>query len=434
MEAPVSELWYLSKEHDFGMLSITAEFNQVRALWLRDVIFENPGDDSHGIISKDSQDLLRSRFEGEINIFSPVSDLDSVFQNSELRAIRVQQNFGGGYIIVVPGKEFEVIGQSSVSLSWAKANTRTFADMVDDMSSFRMSDKSPEQYAIEEQQRAINSDPLRRPENLMVEEAKRTLATFAKYSQLEAGSSNSKGDDRAYPHFLLSRYFVIGISIMLLLSVIWYFAGLGFYGAPFVAIELLVFAFLYDKWRVGYQGSRIKEDETYDVYYLWKLRLVEGIGTGQSITKIYGVINNLSDKKLKIKVEPGTYFKSDGEHQNMVSNQKYEFVLNPLNGKHIEISATCINANRPIPAETDRFVGLGKVSKKVRQFLELAESEDPMTIQAGVWACTDGLNREQIRKHLISRDQNGNTFSSVSNANIERAQEILGQLNIKTNL
>ncbi len=162
--------------------------------------------------------------------------------------------------------------------------------------------------------------------------------------------------------------------------------------------------------------------------------LVDGMGTGQSIARVFSPVINLTKKKLQVKLMPGIYFRSTGEHQNLASTEEYTFVLNPLNGQNIEVNAVCINANRPIPGESDRFAGLGRVPKKMRRFLEKAMGEDPMTIQAGVWACTDGFTGPQIKKHLISRDQQGHSVSAVHERHIERARNILSDLNISTNL
>jgi hypothetical protein len=140
----------------------------------------------------------------------------------------------------------------------------------------------------------------------------------------------------------------------------------------------------------------------------------------------------------------------------MVTRREYRFVLDPLDTEHIRVPASCINANLPIPRDSDGFHGVSRVSKDLTRFLQAAEGEDAMTVQAGVWAITDGYTGSQVQQHLRVRRTSRygglgslsglggfpsslshlmpDDGSAVSDHNIRRAREILAKLNIRTNL
>ncbi|VAX09271.1 hypothetical protein MNBD_GAMMA26-360 [hydrothermal vent metagenome] len=433
MEVDASKLWALQKEGNFGFFSIVSEVAKVRALWLRDAKYEDPDDGTHGIITEPTQKFLREEFEGTTYVFKPSTDLPAIFLSGKLRAIKIKESFGGGHIILVPGKEFEIIGTQSVSPAWESENRDALQNLWAEAARkplFNM--KSDAELAKESREMEVKTDPNRRIENLIINDAKRVLSILDKAAVETAGSGSSKS---SYPDFMLSAHIWQAMALMLPLNLAWYLTDTGLLGTlSFTCVSLAILGAFYYRWFRARRLFNINEDEVYDVYYLSKLGLVEGFGTGQSITTIFGVVNNLSTKKLQVRMMPGTYFKSTGEHQNMASTVEYSFVLNPLNGQHIEVKATCINASRPIPSATDSFEGLGVTSKKVRRFLQKAHGEDSMTIQAGVWACTDNFSGDQIKKHLISSDTQGNRFSAVSDGNIQRARSILDELNISTNL
>src|SRR6185437_4671139 len=140
-----------------------------------------------------------------------------------------------------------------------------------------------------------------------------------------------------------------------------------------------------------------------DIVDLYKKGLISAKGTGQSITDITAEIISRVNVPLKISVVHGTYFVSRGNYQNMVTRRKYQFELRPLSTERIRVPASCINASLPIPNEKDKFNGVSRVSDKVRRFMEAAEREDAMVIQAGVWALTDGYSRERIQRTLRTR-------------------------------
>jgi hypothetical protein len=118
----------------------------------------------------------------------------------------------------------------------------------------------------------------------------------------------------------------------------------------------------------------------------------------------------------------------------MVTRRVYEFDLHPMDERHISVPASCINANLPVPSDRDSFSGVARVSSSVAKFLEAAEGEDAMTIQAGVWALTDGYSRNQVKTHLVAQDQYGNRRPAVSDRNIDRAKAILDGVGVRNRL
>ena len=184
-----------------------------------------------------------------------------------------------------------------------------------------------------------------------------------------------------------------------------------------------------------------------DIVLLQRKGLVTARGTGQSIQEITAVITNRVREPLAVAIPHGTYFVSRGSHQNMVTRTPRRFVLQPLATERIRVAAACINAALPIPVSDDRFDGVARVPADLRRFLETAESEDAMTVQAGVWALTDHYDRAQILAHLRVRQtvtRRGDadrglpvaldTGPAISSRQIDRAKAILDRLGIRHRL
>jgi len=181
-----------------------------------------------------------------------------------------------------------------------------------------------------------------------------------------------------------------------------------------------------------------------DVLYLHQMGLLSARATGKSITNITVEIVSRVGLPLKVTVGHGIYFVSRGNHQNMVTRAKYQFELQPLDTKRISIPAACINASLRIPGAGDRFVGVARVPENVRRFLEAAEGEDAMVVQAGVWALTDGYSRSIIQQTLRRRrvpthdgvplGAGNDDGPAISDAQIDRARAILDLLEIGHNL
>ena len=183
-----------------------------------------------------------------------------------------------------------------------------------------------------------------------------------------------------------------------------------------------------------------------DIVDLYKKGIISAKGTGQSITDISAEIVSRVTLPLKVSVPHGTFFVSRGNHQNMVTRRKYQFDLRPSGTEHIRVPASCINASLPIPNESARFSGVSRVPNNVRRFMEAAEGEDAMVIQAGVWALTDGYSRQRIQVTLRTRrvsTRYGVPLSglsgtdegpAISNIQIDKAKAILERLGIHNNL
>lgn len=197
-----------------------------------------------------------------------------------------------------------------------------------------------------------------------------------------------------------------------------------------------------------FQGRRDRKANSLPVGYidvvdLYAKGFVSAKGTGQSITDISAEITSRVSVPLKVSVAHGTYFVSRGNHQNMVTRRKYQFDLRPKGTEHIRVPAACINASLPIPKESDRFSGVSRVPTDVRRFMEAAEGEEAMVIQAGVWALTDGYSRSQIQGTLRTRRvrygglpglDGTDEGPAISSAQIDKAKQTLTRLGIRNKL
>jgi hypothetical protein len=182
------------------------------------------------------------------------------------------------------------------------------------------------------------------------------------------------------------------------------------------------------------KAADLEEGKEYDLLFLHSRGFVRAKGTGQSITRIYGEIENLIAKRLRVIIKPGTYFVARGNCQNMVTKEEYSVTLYPASSQQVSINAACINANLPIPGEKDRFYGVRRVSDDLSRFLEASKGSDPMTVQAGVWALTDNYSGVDVKNHLILQDQYGNRRQAVTDENIVEARRILKDLGIRSRL
>jgi hypothetical protein len=182
-------------------------------------------------------------------------------------------------------------------------------------------------------------------------------------------------------------------------------------------------------------GHRPEPEESgIDLVFLCKRRFVRATATGQSITSISAKLENLLPKKLHVVIPVGTYFLSSGNHQNMVARKEQVTTLLPLSSQQVFIDASCINASRPIPGDTDVFSGVERISGDLARFLLAAGDAGPMVVQAGVWALTDGYTGYSVKTRLVARDQNGNTRPAVTDSEIVEARRILKSLGIRNNL
>lgn len=183
------------------------------------------------------------------------------------------------------------------------------------------------------------------------------------------------------------------------------------------------------------KAKQLPEGVAIDLLELQQKGFIRAKATGQSIEVIHAQVESRVRTTLSVLVSPGTYFVSSGNHQNMVTKLPHTFTIYPLDTKRFSVEAACINANLPIPGEKDMFYGVRKVSDSLVRFLETSQHEDSMTVQAGVWAITDGFSAYELQHHLYFTDRYGNSRRrAISDENIEQAKKILQQLNIHTNL
>lgn len=175
--------------------------------------------------------------------------------------------------------------------------------------------------------------------------------------------------------------------------------------------------------------EQLNESQEYDLLDLCAFQAVVARGTGQSITTIYGELENRTEKRLRVTIRPGTYFVSSGAYQNMVVRATICVTLGSRSTDRIQLPATCINAGLPIPAASDRFRGIDRVSGDVARFVERATGENAMVVQAGVWALTDGYTQYEVQAKLR---QGSN--SAISDRDVARARQILTELGIRNRL
>jgi hypothetical protein len=186
------------------------------------------------------------------------------------------------------------------------------------------------------------------------------------------------------------------------------------------------------------RGSRyirsLDEKEFQDIQALWKLRVLNVTAKGRSITEIYVDVRNRCDKPLNVFIPVGTFFRSRGAHQNMAVRKETVFAIEAGGTRFLNVPATCINAARPVPGREDSFRGVDRVSAEVERFLKETERMPPMVVQAGVWALTDGYGRERIKERLVSVSARGESRSSISDLDVDRAKAILDNLGLSTPL
>jgi hypothetical protein len=177
-----------------------------------------------------------------------------------------------------------------------------------------------------------------------------------------------------------------------------------------------------------------------DIFGLHRSGDIRIRGWGQTITNIKVEIENRTNSSIRVYIPHGTYFVANGNHQNMVTRYDHSFTISARSHTQLDIPAACINANLPIPNLNDGFGGISRVSDSLLSFLVQSQGEDTMTIQAGVWAITDGYNRSAIQSHLRRRGIDQRTLrefdhgSAISEGHIEKAKEILDALGISNKL
>lgn len=143
------------------------------------------------------------------------------------------------------------------------------------------------------------------------------------------------------------------------------------------------------------------------------------------IKKIEVRVENRTRQVLKIHISPGTCFIASGRHQNMAARVEKRFSLQELDVYSGSLSAVCVNAKKPIPSDRDSFSSVARSPADLTRFLARSARENPMVVQAGVWALTDRYTAAQIQARLRR-----GASSAISNKHIKKAREILHELGI----
>ena len=144
-------------------------------------------------------------------------------------------------------------------------------------------------------------------------------------------------------------------------------------------------------------------DTPVEIITLSENRLVKVRVTGESMFGVQASVSNRSGHPLKVRILLGTHFVSSGRFQNMVARKEYEFDLGRRTTQHISVATSCMNAKLRAPSSRDQFVGIARASEELNRFLQAAVHEDALTTQVGVWAITDGCNREMLLSRLRAR-------------------------------
>jgi len=180
--------------------------------------------------------------------------------------------------------------------------------------------------------------------------------------------------------------------------------------------------------------SDIAEGKNHDISYLDRCGVIRVNGTGYSISRINVSVENKIIKGISIKINVGTIFLSRGSHQNMASVKEYNFSLEPRSSLSFDVDVVCVNADRPIPGEHNRFLGVSMVSEAVVRFIVASRDEDAIVRQVGVWTLTDHYSRTRIMKNISSKDDNGNVIYPITHQHCDRAKAILNTLKIRHSL
>jgi len=72
-------------------------------------------------------------------------------------------------------------------------------------------------------------------------------------------------------------------------------------------------------------AADLHENDEYDLLLLHQRGVVRVRGTDQSITQLYGEVENLIRRRLRVIIKPGTYFVARGNYQNMATRAEYRF-------------------------------------------------------------------------------------------------------------
>ena len=184
------------------------------------------------------------------------------------------------------------------------------------------------------------------------------------------------------------------------------------------------------RWR----ARDLDPDRFHDLVDLWDMRVVLVTGRGKSITQMHVDVRSLWRAPLKIVIPRGTAFSARGGHQNMATRREYVLDIEPGATRFVQVDVCCIDGERPVPGTADAFRGARRTKEALTRFLEASDGHPPMTVQAGVWALSDGYGREQIKRRLITLSGAGRASRGISDADVDGAARILDRLDIPSPL
>jgi hypothetical protein len=173
---------------------------------------------------------------------------------------------------------------------------------------------------------------------------------------------------------------------------------------------------------------------TRDLLSLQTNGLMHAEASGLTITQVTVKLTSLCETgPTPFLIEPGWYFVADGHHQNMVITQMKEGETRARESMEFILQAACLNAHLPVPRRGEKLSKIGLVDRDLKQFLDAAQHDDPMVIQAGVWALTDKLGPLAIQFRL----EKGSWLErevAIKPEHISEAGERLRQLGISSTI
>lgn len=167
-------------------------------------------------------------------------------------------------------------------------------------------------------------------------------------------------------------------------------------------------------------------------------RLVRVTLSGGGLDAVSLKIERRDDAISRIVIPVGTYFRSRGSAQNMISTQSATAELGNDGSASLRIRAACANFDRPEPGHGDRFE-VDRLSDPVLQRLMArieADSVSQVVAQVAIWVVTDNISRSQLEQtYRSTRYVNGvmvGRSAAASPEDIQAARTLLDSVGFKT--
>lgn len=186
--------------------------------------------------------------------------------------------------------------------------------------------------------------------------------------------------------------------------------------------------------RLTAQAATLPPAQPHDLHDLWRRSFVRVEAQGRGIEAIDLRVFSEVRRDLQVRIPPGTCFVAAGAHQNMAARAEVRFPLRALSGENVGVEATCINAARPVPESRDGFSRVEMVTGDLARFLAAAAGRDPMTVQAGAWAISDGYTAAQAQARLQRVGPDGRREAAITDAHVAEARAILEEIGVATPL